>query len=71
MNIGIIIFIILYVVVGVMFVVEIIFMNCEHPEKYATFVSNVYGDKVNYYGGRSLWDAKWWPFLLAHKSLKE
>lgn len=71
MNIGIIIFISLYAVIGVMNVVEIIFMNCKHPERYATFLFNIYGDKVNYYGGRSLWRAKWWPFVLAHKSFKE
>ena len=31
------------------------FRNIEHPEKYAIFLENIYGDPINMYGGRSWW----------------
>lgn len=48
-----------------------LFKRCKHPEKWATFVRNIYGDEINLLNGRSVWKAKWWPFFLIHQYLWE
>lgn len=49
--------------------IELFFRNCKHPEKYATFQENIYGDEINYLDCRSLWKAKWWIVPLRHNKL--
>lgn len=51
--------------------VNILFRKCKHPERWATFVRNIYGDEINWVNGRSEWSAKWWPFRLFHQYLHE
>lgn len=48
-----------------------LFRHCKHPERWATFERNVYGDEINLLNGRSIWKVKWWPFMLVHEYLKE
>ena len=52
------------------FIIELFFKNCKHPERYATFVRNIYGQEIidlNFV--RSEWRAKWWPWTLYHDKL--
>lgn len=53
----------------VLVAVPIVFRTSKHPEKYASFVRNLYGDEVNLYNARSLWKVWWWPILLGHDEL--
>ena len=52
-------------------IIELFFKNCKHPEKYAKWQENIYGDEINYLDCRSLWKAKWWPITLRHNWLYE
>ena len=45
------------------------FRNIKHPEKYATFIDNIYGDPINIYNARSLWKVNWFPIPLKHNKL--
>jgi chloramphenicol O-acetyltransferase len=51
------------------FIIELLFKNCKHPERYAEWRENIYGDEINYLDCRSLWKAKWWPITLRHNRL--
>lgn len=51
--------------------VEFFFRKSKHPERYASFIENIYGDEINYLNCRSLWKAKWWPITLRHNRLHE
>jgi len=53
------------------FIIELFFKNCKHPERYAEWKENIYGDEINHLDCRSLWKAKWWPITLRHNRLYE
>ena len=62
---------VIVLMVAVFKIITELFRRCKHPEKWATFDRNIYGDEINYVNGRSWWKAKWWPFGLVHHSLYE
>lgn len=40
-------------------IIELFFKNCKHPERYAEWIENIYGDEINHLNCRSIWKAKW------------
>ena len=50
-------------------IIELLFKNCKHPERYAEWIENIYGDEINHLNCRSLWKAKWLLITLRHDRL--